>query len=57
MKMLEYNQSDKEGFYNFLLSVGYNDNGANEIINRYENNRPDREDVYYYERYKGQQGI
>ena len=57
MKMLEYNQSDKEGFYNFLLSVGFNDNGANEIINRYENNRPDREDAYYYERYKGQQGI
>ena len=55
--MLEYNQSDKEGFYNFLLSVGFNDNGANEIINRYENNRPDREDAYYYKRYKGQQGI
>lgn len=35
------------GFYDYLRSVGYNDNGANEVIRRFDENRPDREDLYY----------
>ena len=35
------------GFYDYLRSVGYNHNGANEVIRRFEENRPDSEDLYY----------
>lgn len=40
------------GFYDYLRSVGYNDNGANEVIRRLDENRPDREDLYYFHQFK-----
>lgn len=41
-----------KGFYDYLLSVGYNENGANEILRRFEEGRPDREDKYYLKQYE-----
>ena len=41
-----------KGFYDYLRSVGYTENGANEILRRFEEGRPDREDKYYLKQYE-----
>lgn len=49
---------DPQEFYNYLRDKGFNDNGANEVINRIAQNRPDREDLYQlrsFEKATGQQ--
>lgn len=43
---------DKQGFSDYLRDVGFNDNGINEILKRFEEGREDREDVYQLKRYK-----
>lgn len=52
MNILGYEPKEREQYFNYLLSIGFNENGANEIIKRLENNRPDREDKAIYRRYK-----
>lgn len=42
-------------FEEFLFSVGYNETGVKEIITRINENRADREDLYYYRRWKEEQ--
>lgn len=52
MNILNYNPEEKESYYSYLLSIGFNDNGAKETIERLEKNRADREDKNIYKRYK-----
>lgn len=52
MNILGYDPSEREQYYNYLLSIGFNDAGASELIERLEKNRPDREDKAIYKRYK-----
>ena len=52
MNILNYDPNDKEGYYNYLISIGFNDNGAKETIERMEKSRADREDKNIYKRYK-----
>ena len=40
-----------EEFYMFLRSKGLNENGAKEVINRFNENRPDREDLSLYKQF------
>lgn len=39
-------------FYNFLLSIGFNSDGASEVINRINHNRADQNDIALLERFK-----
>ena len=38
---------DKNKFTEYLLSIGFNTNGAAEVIKRFEEDRPDKEDLNY----------
>lgn len=42
---------DKQAFTNFLLSIGFNKSGANEVIKRFEEDRPDMNDFDLYKRF------
>ena len=39
-------------FYDYLISLGFNEIGAREVVERIENNLSDREDIALFERYK-----
>ncbi len=54
MNIFGYNQADKTGFKDFLIARGYTSNGADEIIRRISENRPDREDINSFRRYKAE---
>lgn len=41
-----------KGFYDYLRRVGFNENGANEILRRFEEGREDREDKYHLKQYE-----
>lgn len=43
---------DKKGFGDYLRSVGFNDNGINGILQRFEEGQEDRDDAYQLKRYK-----
>lgn len=38
-------------FKSFLTDKGFNSHGADEVIYRIENDRPDREDMSYWKRF------
>lgn len=42
-------------FYEFLISTGLNDTGAQEVIRRVDEDRADHEDLNLYNRWKEQQ--
>lgn len=48
--------AEPDEFYNFLRSVGYNDNGAKEVIARIEEGRADRTDMRYLEEFNSKKG-
>ena len=52
MNILNYNPADKDKYFEYLLSIGFNENGAKETIERLEKNRADREDKNIFKRYK-----
>lgn len=39
-------------FYEYLKQLGFNEQGAKEVVERIDHGSPDREDVALYERYK-----
>lgn len=39
---------DKQAFTDFLLTIGFNKNGADEVIKRFEEDRPDMNDLGLY---------
>lgn len=57
MNILNYDPKDKQAYYDYLLSIGFNENGAKETIERLEKNRADREDKNVYKRYKAAEHV
>ena len=45
---------DKQAFSNFLLSIGLNQNGVNETLKRFEEERPDEMDLIYLRRFEAE---
>ena len=46
------NNLDFEQFNEYLLSIGFNQHGASELIDRVKNERPDRDDLVILEHYQ-----
>ena len=42
---------DKKAFSDYLLSIGFNKIGADEVIKRFEEDRPDMNDLDLYKRF------
>ncbi len=57
MNILNYNPADKDKYFEYLLSIGFNEHGANETIERLEKNRADMEDKNIYKRYKAAEQV
>lgn len=53
MNMFGYEPKDREQFYSYLRESGLNENGANEVIERLENDRPHQDDINMFRRWKG----
>lgn len=47
---------DKQGFSDYLRSVGFNENGINEILQRFEDGREDWNDKYQLEQFNKKRG-
>lgn len=45
-------EHDKKAFKEYLLSKGFRDNGAEEVITRLEENRADIDDLIQYRSFK-----
>lgn len=43
---------DIKAFSEFLFAIGLNQNGVNETLKRFEEDRPDKEDLNYLRRFK-----
>ena len=49
--MIIITEREKQGFAKYLYSIGYNNTGVQETLQRIKENRADREDNMYYRRY------
>lgn len=49
---MDFTETDKNKFTEFLLSIGFNKSGVADIVKRFSEGRPDGEDLSLYERWK-----
>lgn len=54
MNILNYNPEDKDKFTEYLLSIGLNQNGVNETLKRFDEERPDEMDLIYLRRFEAE---
>lgn len=47
MNIFNYNPEDKDKFTEYLLAIGLNQNGVNETLKRFDEDRPDEMDLIY----------
>ena len=51
MNILSYDKNNQEEYYKYLLSIGFSDQSAKEVINRMNHNRADGNDKSILKRY------
>ena len=45
---------DKKAFTDFLFTIGLNQNGVNETLKRFDEDRPDEMDLIYLKRFEAE---
>lgn len=51
---MDYSVVNTDQFYEYLRNKGFNETGANEIIKRFQENRPDELDLFQIRLYQEQ---
>ncbi len=54
MNIFNYNPEDKDKFTEYLLAIGLNQNGVNETLKRFDEDRPDEMDLIYLKRFNAE---
>lgn len=54
MNVFNYKLEDKDKFTEYLLSIGVNNNGVNETLKRFDEERPDEMDLIYLRRFEAE---